>query len=437
MIINMNNLKKPLVLFLLLGSISATATPAWEAIDELVANNSAQVIEWRRWFHQHPELSNREFNTAEYVARELTNMGLEVKAGIAKTGVVALLRGGRSGNTVALRADMDALPVREQTGLEFASTVEAEFDGNKVGVMHACGHDAHMAILLGAAKTLSTMRDKIPGNVLFIFQPAEEGAPEGEEGGAELMLAEGLFAQYKPDAVFGMHVGLNTPHKTIALRRGPLMAAVDTLRITVHGRQSHGARPWNGVDPIVTAAQIVNALQTIVSRQVDITQAPAIITIGKFSGGVRHNIIPDKVEMWGTIRSFDADMRDQLHSKIRQVVNNTAAAAGATASIDIDIGYPVTINDGALYDQMLPTLVRVSAGREILTPNLKTGAEDFSFFANQVPGIYFFLGSVSEGVDPATAPSNHSPMFDVDESVLEVGTRALSHLAIDFLANNQ
>ncbi len=431
----MNIFPKVLIISLLACSSWVTASPKWEAVDEVVAKNTDQVIEWRRWFHQHPELSNREFNTAEYVARELANMGLDVKTGIAKTGVVALLKGGKPGKTVALRADMDALPVTEQTGLEFASTVQAEFDGKQVGVMHACGHDAHMAILLGVAKTLSTMRAELPGNVLFIFQPAEEGAPEGEEGGAELMLAEGLFEQYKPDAVFGMHIGLNTPHATIALRRGPLMAAVDTLRITVKGRQSHGARPWDGVDPIVATAQIINALQTIVSRQLDITTAPAIVTIGKVSGGVRHNIIPDEVEMWGTIRSFNAEMRVQLHDKIKTVVNNTAAAVGATAVIDIDTGYPVTINDSDLYDRMLPTLQKVSGERPLMTPNLKTGAEDFSMFANQVPGMYFFLGSVAPGVDPLTAPSNHSPMFDIDESVLEIGTQALSHLAIDFLTN--
>lgn len=433
--INMRIFPKVIIISLLTFSSWLTAAPKWEAVDEVVAKSTDQVIEWRRWFHQHPELSNREFNTAEYVARELANMGLDVKTGIAKTGVVALLKGGKPGKTVALRADMDGLPVTEQTGLSFASTATAQFDGKQVGVMHACGHDAHMAILLGAAKTLSAMRADLPGNVLFIFQPAEEGAPEGEEGGAELMLAEGLFEQYKPDAVFGMHVGLNTPHATIALRRGPLMAAVDTLRITVKGRQSHGARPWDGVDPIVATALIINALQTIVSRQLDITTAPAIVTIGKVSGGVRHNIIPDEVEMWGTIRSFNAEMQVQLHEKIRTVVNNTAAAVGATAVINIDTGYPVTINDSDLYDQMLPTLQKVSGERPLMTPNLKTGAEDFSMFANEVPGMYFFLGTVAPGVDPLASPSNHSPMFDIDESVLEIGTRALSHLAIDFLAS--
>ncbi len=432
----MINFPKVIIISLLAFSGWVTAAPKWEAVDEVVAKNTDQVIQWRRWFHQHPELSNREFNTAEYVARELANMGLDVKTGIAKNGVVALLKGGKPGKTVALRADMDALPVTEKTGLDFASTASAEFDGNQVGVMHACGHDAHMAILLGVAKTLSTMRAELPGNVLFIFQPAEEGAPEGEEGGAELMLAEGLFEQYKPDAVFGMHVGLNTPHATIALRRGPLMAAVDTLRITVKGRQAHGARPWDGVDPIVAAALIVNSLQTIVSRQLDITTAPAIVTIGKISGGVRHNIIPDEVEMWGTIRSFNAEMQTQLHEKIKTVVNNTAAAVGASAEINIDTGYPVTINDPGLYDRMLPTLQKVSGDRPLLIPNLKTGAEDFSMFANLVPGMYFFLGTVAEGVDPLTSPSNHSPMFDIDESVLEIGTQAMSHLAIDFLAND-
>lgn len=422
-----------LLLPLLSVSYQLTAAPTWETIDEVIANNNEQIVEWRRWFHQHPELSNREFNTAEYLARELTNMGLDVKTGIAKTGVVALLKGAQPGKTVALRADMDGLPVREETGLDFASTVEAEFGGTKVGVMHACGHDVHMAILLGVAKTLSGMREKISGNVLFIFQPAEEGAPRGEEGGAELMLKEGLFEQHKPDAVFGLHVGLNMPAKTIALRNGPMMAAVDTMTINVSGRQTHGARPWGGVDPIVTSAQIINGLQTIVSRQVDITKAPAIVTIGKISGGIRHNIIPDDVELWGTIRTFNQEMRSQIHAKIKLIAENIAASAGATATVEIETGYPVTANDSALFDQMLPTLVKVSGQREVVTPQLVTGAEDFSFFANEVPGLYFYLGSVPDGQDPLTAPSNHSPLFDVDESILGIGTRALSHLAVDYL----
>jgi len=423
-----------ILLSLLLGS-HVDAAPEWDTIDTVIAANDKQMVEWRRWLHQHPELSNREFNTAEYLARELSNMGLDVETGIAKTGVVALLKGGKPGKTVALRADIDALPVREETGLAFASTVEAEYGGNQVGVMHACGHDAHMSILLGVAKTLSGMRDKISGNILFIFQPAEEGAPVGEEGGAELMLKEGLFEKYKPDAIFGLHVGLNMPYGTIALRRGPLMAAVDTLTIDVRGRQTHGARPWGGVDPIVTSAQIINGLQTIVSRQVNITKAPAIVTIGKITGGVRHNIIPDEVELWGTIRTFDPRMRDQIHAKIKLIAENIAISAGAVATVEIDTGYPVTFNDGELYDQMMPTLVKVSGERAVFTPPLVTGAEDFSFFANEIPGVYFYLGSVPEGQDPLAAPSNHSPMFDVDESVLGIGARALSHLAIDYLSN--
>ncbi len=431
-------MKKIFSIFILTWTLLAStvnAAPEWQAIDTVIATNNQQIIEWRRWFHQNPELSNREFNTAEYIARELSNMGLDVETGIAKTGVVAILQGGKPGKTVALRADMDALPVREETGLSFASTVETEFGGKTVGVMHACGHDAHMAILLGVAKTLSAMRDQIPGKVLFIFQPAEEGAPVGEEGGAELMLREGLFEKHKPEAIFGLHVGLNMPYGTIALRRGPMMAAVDTLTINVKGRQTHGARPWGGVDPIVTSAQIINGLQTIVSRQVNITKAPAIVTIGKITGGIRHNIIPDEVELWGTIRSFDPQMREQIHAQVKRIAENIAASAGATATVEIDTGYPVTVNDSDLYDQMMPTLVKVSGEREIFTPSLVTGAEDFSFFANEIPGIYFYLGAVAEGQDPLTAPSNHSPMFDVDESVLEIGTRALSHLAIDYLSN--
>jgi amidohydrolase len=362
-------------------------------------------------------------------------MGRDGNTGIANTGVVAMLKGGKPGGTVALRAEIDGLPGREEPGLSFASPVVAAYGGSNVGVMHACGHDAHMAILLGVAKTLSGMRDKVEGNILFIFQPAEEGAPAGEEGGAELMLKEGLFKQYKPDAVFGLHVGLNMPYGTIALRRGALMAAVDTLTINVKGRQTHGARPWGGVDPIVTSAQIINGLQTIVSRQVNITKAPAIVTIGKITGGVRHNIIPDEVELWGTIRTFDPEMRERIHEKIKLISENIAISAGAVATVEIETGYPVTVNDGDLYDQMLPTLAKVSGERAVFTPSLVTGAEDFSFFANEVPGMYFYLGSVHEGQDPMLAPSNHSPMFDVDESVLGIGARALSHLAIDYLSN--
>ncbi len=421
----------------LLGTaLAAGAQPAYESLDTAAEAVEPQVIEWRRWFHQHPELSNREFNTAAKLAEILQAMDLQVETGIANTGVVALLEGEQPGPTVALRADIDGLPVTEQTGLPFASTETADYNGAEVGVMHACGHDSHMAMLLGAAKVLIAHKAQLKGKVLFIFQPAEEGAPEGEEGGAELMLKEGLFDKYRPDAVFGLHVGLNMPHDTIAVRKGPALAAVDVFRVIVKGRQTHGSRPWGGVDPVVTASQIVLGLQTIASRQLDVTKAPSIITVGKISGGIRHNIIPDEVELWGTIRSFDPEMREDIHRRIEQTANHIAQSAGAEADVSFDYGYPVTVNDGELYDAMLPTLERVAAARPVITPQLVTGAEDFSYFAREVPGLYFYLGVVPEGVNPLDAPSNHSPLFDVDESVLITGVRALSQLAIDYMNNN-
>ena len=414
-------------------SLTATAGPGWEELDALVAADTDKVIELRRWFHENPELSNREFNTAARLAEELRALGLEVETGIAHTGVVGLLKGGKPGPTVAVRADIDGLPVREETGLSFASTATDEFAGQSVGVMHACGHDTHMAMLLGAAKVLTQVKDQLAGNVLFIFQPAEEGAPEGEEGGAELMLAEGLFERYPVEAIFGQHVGLGIPGGHLAARSGVIMAAVDIFKIIVKGRQTHGARPWAGVDPIVTASQIVIALQTIVSRKLDITKAPAIVTVGKFTGGVRHNIIPDEVELWGTIRSFDPDMRLEIHERVKQIATDIAHSQDAEAVVSIDYGYPATFNDAELYLRMLPTLQKVAGDAPVITPGILTVAEDFAFFAEKVPGFYFGLGSAAPGIDQSTAPNNHSPQFDVDESHMETGTRALIHLVVDYL----
>ena len=417
-----------------LSPASILADPDPARIEQLISAGNDQVIQWRRWFHQNPELSNREFKTSAKIAGLLSDMGFEVHTGIANTGVVALLEGAKPGPRVALRADIDGLPVTEKTGLPFASTVTTDYNGTEVGVMHACGHDGHIAMLLGAAQTLVALKDELAGSVLFIFQPAEEGAPEGEEGGAELMLKEGLFEQYQPDVVFGLHAGLNTPHDVIAVRKGPAMAAVDVFRVIVKGRQTHGSRPWDGIDPVVTASQIVLGLQTIASRQLDVTTAPSIITVGKISGGIRHNIIPDEVELWGTIRSFDPEMRKDIHRRIQHTAENIAVAAGAVADVTFDYSYPVTFNHEDLFDQMLPTLQRVSGDRSVITPNLITGAEDFSYFARQVPGLYFYLGVVPEGVDPADAPGNHSPLFDVDESVLQTGVRAYTHLTVDYMA---
>ena len=404
------------------------------AIDRLSAEIEDQVIAWRRDFHQHPELSNREFRTAEVVAEALRAMDLEVEIGIAHTGVVGYLRGAQERPLVAIRADMDALPVTEATDLPFASTVTTEFRGQEVGVMHACGHDTHMAMQLGVASNLVALRDELPGSVLFIFQPAEEGAPAGEEGGAELMLKEGLFERYRPDVVFGMHAFSNLNTGQIGYRAGAIMASADAFELTIRGRQTHGARPWDGVDPIVVAAQIITSVQTIVSRQVDVTRAPAVVSFGAINGGIRSNIIPDEVELIGTIRNLDMATRDRVHEQLRTTVTGIAESAGAQADLEIIEMYPVTANDPALTRQMLPTIERV-VGRENMIEGVpRTVAEDFSFFALEVPGLYLTLGVTPPDVDAATAPANHSPLFYVDEAALITGVRVLSHLALDYMA---
>ncbi len=392
-----------------------------------------KVIAWRRDIHQHPELGNREFRTAGLVADHLRRLGLEVKTGVAHTGVVGLLRGGKPGPVVALRADMDALPVTEQVDLPFASKVRTEWAGKETGVMHACGHDTHVAILMGVAEILAQQRDRLPGTVKFIFQPAEEGPPPGEEGGAALMVKQGVMENPRPAAVFGLHIGSMHEAGTIAYRPGPVMAAADVLRIRVQGRQTHGSAPWTGVDPIVVASQIVLALQTVVSRQVNITQEPAVVSIGGIDGGNRFNIIPDKVEMVGTIRTFDEAMRDDIHARVRRIAENIAEANGATAVVEIDKPYAVTINDPALTERMLPTLKRVMGEENVILRPKTTGAEDFSYFAQKAPGFFFFLGGSPKGTDLSTVAYNHSPKFYVDESALLYGVRALTQVTLDYL----
>ena len=392
-----------------------------------------KVIAWRRDIHQHPELGNREFRTAGLVADHLRRLGLEVKTGVAHTGVVGLLRGGKPGPVVALRADMDALPVTEQVDLPFASKVRTEWAGKETGVMHACGHDTHVAILMGVAEILAQQRDRLPGTVKFIFQPAEEGPPPGEEGGAALMVKQGVMENPRPAAVFGLHIGSMHEAGTIAYRPGPVMAAADVLRIRVQGRQTHGSAPWTGVDPIVVASQIVLALQTVVSRQVNITQEPAVVSIGGIDGGNRFNIIPDKVEMVGTIRTFDEAMRDDIHARVRRIAENIAEANGATAVVEIDKPYAVTINDPALTERMLPTLKRVMGEENVILRPKATGAEDFSYFAQKAPGFFFFLGGSPKGTDLSTVAYNHSPKFYVDESALLYGVRALTQVTLDYL----
>ena len=401
-------------------------------IDKLTIAVEPELIQWRRHLHANPELSNREVETARYVVERLKSFGLEPQAGIAKTGVVALIRGGRPGPVVALRADMDGLPVREETGLPFASKATGEYEGNKVGVMHACGHDTHVAILLATAKVLSQVKDRLPGTVKLIFQPAEEGAPPNETpAGAELMVTQGVMQNPKVDAIFGLHVFANVPTGTITYRSGPFMAAADSFEMIVTGKQTHGSAPWRGVDPIVVGAQIVSSLQTIVSRNVDITNLPVVVSVGQFQSGVRNNIIPETARLVGTIRTFDPLMQEDVHVRVTKIAESIATASGAKAEVIIRKGPPVTANDAALTAKMLPTLERVAPGK-VKVSELITGAEDFTFFQKQAPGLFFFLG-ITPPEQAGKAPANHSPLFFVDEKALPTGVRALANLAVDYL----
>lgn len=410
----------------------AATDPLAREIDAAVERVTPRVVSWRRDIHEHPELGNREFRTSKLVADHLKALGLEVRTGIAKTGVVGILRGGRPGPVVALRADMDALPVTEMVDLPFRSRVRTTYNGMEVGVMHACGHDNHVAILMGAAEVLAGMKARLPGTVVFVFQPAEEGPPAGEEGGASLMMKEGVFRDPAPSAIFGLHVW---PGKvgTIEYRSGSTMAAADWLEIKVKGRQTHGAVPWGGVDPIVVASQIVLGLQTITSRQVDVTRYPAIVTIGMIQGGNRGNIIPDSVMMVGTVRTFDDDMRKDIHARIKRIAEGIAQSAGATAEVTVPPYGRVTYNDPALTERMLPTLRRVAGEDKVIVGQLTTGAEDFPEFTRDIPGLYFFLGVTPADRDPLTAPKNHSPYFFADEAALPLGVRAMANLAVDYL----
>ena len=407
---------------------------AGEQITTAVKTIEPKVVQWRRDFHEHPELSNREVRTADIVARKLRALGLEVKTGIGVAGVAAVLRGGQPGPTIGLRADMDALPVTEPGDLPFKSKATAQFRGETVGVMHACGHDAHVAMMLGVAEVLAGMRANLRGQILFIFQPAEEGAPEGDRGGAELMLDEGLFDIAKPQAVFGLHVMASLPTGVIGYRSGPLMAASDSFIIEVTGRQTHGSRPWGGIDPIVVSSQIVMGLQTIVSRQVDITEIPSVVSIGTIKGGVRFNIIPDSVEMIGTLRTFDAGMRTDIIKRMDKTVTGIASASGATATLRMGtISIPALINDPALTAKSLPSLQRAVGKDNVRLISLQTTAEDFSFYAQRVPSLFFWVGITPPDRDPATAAFNHSPLFYLDESGMAVGMRAMLSVATDYL----
>ena len=415
-------------------STLSAATPLDRRIDQAAAAVEQKVIATRRDIHQNPELGNRELRTAKLVDERLRALGIETRTGVAHTGVIGVLKGGKPGKVVALRADMDALPVTEQVDLPFASKVRTTYNGQEVGVMHACGHDAHVAILLGVAEVLAGMRAEIAGTVVFIFQPAEEGPPEGEEGGAGLMVREGALANPKVDAIFGLHVGSRLAVGQIGYRPQGMMAAVDAMKIKVRGKQTHGAYPWLGIDPIVVASQIVLGLQTIPSRQLDSTVAPSIVTIGSIHGGVRSNIIPDEVEMIGTLRSLDAKMRDEIHTRVRRTAENIAAAAGATATVTIQTGYPIVYNDPPLSQWVRPTLEKLAGKENVLTINPILGAEDFSFFQQKVPGVFFFVGIRPKNQTPEEAPSNHSPLFYVDESGLALGVRSLAHIAVEYLS---
>ncbi len=426
---------KRLLILTLLSSLlfTATAQNFDKKIEKLASKYEKEAIELRHWFHQNAELSNREFKTSERIAATLKEIGLEPQTGIAKTGVVAVLKGGKPGPVVGLRADIDGLPVKERVELPWASKQMGEYNGEEVPVMHACGHDTHVGILLGVAKMLYEIRDEIPGTVKFIFQPAEEGAPDGEEGGAKLMVKEGVLKNPDVDAIFGLHISSDTKVGRIETRPRGLMAAVNSFRIDITGVQSHGSAPWSGIDPIVTASQMVNSIQTIVSRSIKLTDAAAVVTVGAIHSGVRSNIIPESAYMLGTIRTLDAEHKETVHKRLREIVQNIAEANNAEATVSIDEGYPVTFNDPNLFDQMLPTLNRISGNNVDLVPAI-TGAEDFSFFQEQVPGLYFFIGGCPEGSDPRNAAPHHTPDFYVDDSGMILGMKAMTALTLDYMS---
>lgn len=435
-----NSIKNSLTATFLLVSFTALAQTnnSKDRISLAADKIESKVIEWRRDFHANPELGNRETRTAGIVARHLQDLGIEVKTGVAKTGVVGILKGGKPGPVVALRADMDALPVTERGGLPFASKIKADYNGQEVGVMHACGHDAHVAMMMGVAEVLAGMRADLKGTVKFIFQPAEEGAPAGEEGGARLMVEEGVLDNPKVDAIFGLHIWAQTEAGTLTYRPGGMMAGADDIKITVKGRQAHGASPWSSVDPIVTSAQIINNLQTVVSRNLNVTENAGVVTIGSIHSGIRFNIIPEQAEMMGTIRYLSSEDYKLMEDRIRTIVTKTAEAAGATAEVEIPYSthYPVTFNNLTLTERMLPSLQRTAGAENVKLIPPMTGAEDFSFFQEKVPGFFFFLGGMPKGKDPKTAPSHHTPDFFIDESSFKLGVKALAGLTVDYMDIN-
>lgn len=402
-------------------------------MESQINNIESKVIEWRRDFHENPELSNREFKTAEKIAKHLKSLGLEVQTGVAKTGVVAILKGDSPGKVVALRADIDALPVTERNELPFKSKVTTDFLGTSTGVMHACGHDTHTAILMGVAEILSKNKDKIKGTVKFIFQPAEEGPPPGEKGGASLMITEGVLKNPDVDAIFGLHINSETPVGTIRYKPEGIMAAVERFVINVKGKQTHGSAPWSGVDPILISAKIIDGLQTIISRDSKLVDGAAVITVGKITGGVRFNIIPETAELIGTIRTLDANMKTTILERMSEMVPKIAEAYGGTATIEFQNNTSITYNDPELTNKMLPTLQNVAGKDKVELVKATTGGEDFSYFQEEIPGFYFFLGGQTPG--STTAAPHHTPDFFIDESGMLLGVKAMSQLTLDYLNN--
>ena len=429
----MRQLLLPVLYLICIQAFSQANPKLLTKLDQQAKEMEAKVIEWRRHFHQNPELSNREFKTGAKISEHLKSLGLEVKYPVAKTGAVGILRTGKPGPVLALRADIDGLPVVERNSLPFASKAKGEYQGQEVGVMHACGHDTHIAILMGAAEILVKNKSDLKGTIVFLFQPAEEGAPTGEEGGAALMVKEGVLDNPQVDAVIGLHINSLTPVGTITYRPEGEMAAVDVLDIKVTGRQTHGAAPWNGADPIVASAQIITALQTIVSRNLELTNAAAVVTIGKITGGVRSNIIPETVEMQGTIRTLDSKMQELVHAKVKQIAENIATGMGVKADVQITKLYPVTYNDPKLTAWAAPFIERVTGKEKAKVIPAVTGAEDFSFYAQKVPGFFFFVGGMPLNADPNKTSAHHTPDFYIDESGMLTGLKAMLNLTVEYL----
>ncbi|QQS32028.1 MAG: amidohydrolase [Acidobacteriota bacterium] len=413
--------------------VSAQAKDMSAEIDAAAQKILPKVIEWRRHLHKYPELGNREVKTAKFIETELRRLGIEVKTGIAVTGVVGIIRGGQPGPVIALRADMDGLPVTERADLPYRSVEKGVYNGQTVGVMHACGHDTHVAMLLGAANVLVGMKDKIKGTVILVFQPAEEGPPAGEEGGAYLMVKEGVLENPKVEAIFGIHISAGMPIGRIAYKSGAAMASSDWFTIKIKGQQTHGAYPWMGNDPIAVATQIYTGLQMIVSRRTNLTASPAVITVGRISGGVRENIIPEEVTMAGTIRALDRDIQRDIHEKMRLTVAKIAESVGTTAELTIFNAAPITYNEPGLTRRMVPSLEKAAGKDRVFEANWVTGAEDFAFFQEKVPGMYFWVGGMAPGTDPAKT-AHHTPDFVVDDSRLDVGVKAFCNIVFDYPA---